>query len=400
MAFSLFGKKPPPPRRPVQSKPKPPPPPEPEAPPPSEPAAEPLPDLEFVPGGHTGGGTQRADIIELQEDGARGDPVVEEAAILYANGNDQGALAALESALARDDPGQATDQIWSLLFELYQKLGMRSAFDERALDYVVRFEKSPPAWNGADADAAGASVGGAPLCNLSGALSGASGKQFEQMRRILSKNPVVRLDVAKVTGADAEGCGELVQFLHAARKLKRAVVVQNASRLAALIQDKVSVGLRENQTIWLALLELMQQQGDQEAFDEWALNYAITFEVSPPSWEPPAAQSAAAAAKPASAAPTATDAGDRLVLSGDMSGACATLFLALDAYANRHDPVVIDLMEVGRMDFVSAANLLNTLSSVAGRGKTVKLTNTSGLVAALLNVVGVSQVAEVGRRRV
>jgi hypothetical protein len=51
------------------------------------------------------------------------------------------------------------------------------------------------------------------------------------------------------------------------------------------------------------------------------------------------------------------------------------------------------------MDFVSAANLLNTLSSVAGRGRTVKLTNTSGLVAALLNVVGVSQVAEVGRRR-
>lgn len=28
------------------------------------------------------------------------------------------------------------------------------------------------------------------------------------------------------------------------------------------------------------------KQGQQEAFDEVAINYAVTFEVSPPSWEP------------------------------------------------------------------------------------------------------------------
>jgi anti-anti-sigma regulatory factor len=61
--------------------------------------------------------------------------------------------------------------------------------------------------------------------------------------------------------------------------------------------------------------------------------------------------------------------------------------------------VIVDLMEVRRMDFVAAASLLNTLSSLAGRGKTIKLTNASGMVTALLNVVGVNQVAEVGRRR-
>jgi ABC-type transporter Mla MlaB component len=399
MAFSLFGKKPPPqPRRQVQSKPKPPPAVEPEVPAQPEPAAEPLPDLEFAPSEHVSAGRQAADSIELREE-SRVDPVVEEAAILYANGNDHGALAALESAVNRDDLGPAADQVWSLLFELYQKLGMRSAFDERSLDYVVRFEKSPPAWNASEANAVGMSAGGAPLCNLSGALSGASAKQFEQMRRILSKNPLVRLDVAKVTGADAEGCTELLQFLQAAKKLKRTVVVQNASRLASLIQEKVSVGTRENQSIWLVMLELLQQQGEQESFDEWALNYAITFEVSPPSWEPPVVQLATAAAKPAPIAPTATDADDRLVLAGEMAGACTPLLVALDAYANRNDPVIVDLMEVRRMDFVAAASLLNTLSSLAGRGKTIKLTNASGMVTALLNVVGVNQVAEVGRRR-
>jgi hypothetical protein len=37
--------------------------------------------------------------------------------------------------------------------------------------------------------------------------------------------------------------------------------------------------------MWLLLLELHQQAFHQEAFEEAAVNYAITFEVSPPSWE-------------------------------------------------------------------------------------------------------------------
>ena len=49
----------------------------------------------------------------------------------------------------------------------------------------------------------------------------------------------------------------------------------------------------------LLLLELLQRLGTQEEFEEWPVDYAVTFELSPPSWEvQPAAKLAAAGGDP------------------------------------------------------------------------------------------------------
>jgi len=37
---------------------------------------------------------------------------------------------------------------------------------------------------------------------------------------------------------------------------------------------------------WLMLLDLYQHLGMRAEFEEAAVNYAVTFEISPPSWEP------------------------------------------------------------------------------------------------------------------
>ena len=416
MVFSLFGKKPsPPPRKPASAKPiAHPPAPKPASASPAAstssseggldqpPPKEELPDLDFTVSGITLTlAREEAERIELREGSARVHPVVEEAAILYANGGTENAVSVIEAALERGKLEQATEeQMWNLLFELYQILGMREAFDKRSLDYVVRFEKSAPAWTGGDTGAAASAAVTAPLCNLNGALSAASAKQFDQMQRILAKNKLVRIDVARVNSADADGCNHLNVLFAAARKLKHVLVVQNPGALVKLLKERIAIGKRENQPLWLLLLELLQQQGDQETFEEWALNYAITFEVSPPSWEAPpalpkAAQGAGAGAQPATAATSA----DAFSLRGEMLGASANDMHKLNEYAARHDPVEVDMGQLRRMDFVCAGMLLNTLSDLAAHGKTVHLRNVSGLVAALLSVIGINQVAEIGRRR-
>ena len=53
--------------------------------------------------------------------------------------------------------------------------------------------------------------------------------------------------------------------------------------LLSLIEGCVEVGVPENQECWLLLIELLQLQGQHDAFEEAAINYAVTFEVSPPS---------------------------------------------------------------------------------------------------------------------
>jgi ABC-type transporter Mla MlaB component len=346
-------------------------------------------DLELSP--------EDAEPIELKEGSSRVHPVVEEAAILYANGGTEQAVQVLEAEIERDTLGSDAEQVWSLLFELYQMLERREAFDQRALDYVVRFEKSPPAWIDSAAEAA-AAASTVPICKLSGALSAASAKQFEQMHRILAKNKVVRLDVAKVNSADADGCTQVNELIAAARRLRHAVALQNTDALLKLLADRISIGRRDHQPIWLLLLEILQQADDHEGFEEWALNYAITFEVSPPSWERPAA--AVRESDPGGAGSGAAAAAeDVFALSGEMLGPCTNTYLSLNEFGLRHDAVEVDMAQLRRMDFVSAGMLLNTVSELAGRGKAVRLTHVGGLVAALLNVVGVGHVAQIERRR-
>ena len=77
-------------------------------------------------------------------------------------------------------------------------------------------------------------------------------------------------------------------------------------------------------------------QGRNEAFEEVAINYAVTFEVSPPSWE----SSRVAAPEPAKqmAADVPGDDGvqDAYVLRGDVK---SSRFGDLTAHADLHDPV-------------------------------------------------------------
>lgn len=361
------------------------------------PPREELPDLEF--GGSGGlrldGSIDEEQHIGVSEGSSRVSEVVEQAAILYANGGTEQAALVLEAAIESDTVGGDAEQAWTLLFELYQMLGQREAFDQRALDFVVRFEKSPPTW----VDTKTAARGGAspaPLCNLSGALSAASAKQFEQMQRILDKNKRVRLDVARVNAADDDGCAQMNTLLANARRLKHRLVLENTDALAKVLTDKLGIGRRDNEGMWLLLLEILQQKGDQERFEEWALNYAITFEVSPPSWEARPVE-----ARPAihTEEPVAAASGDTFVLAGQMLGACTNTFKAINEHSAERDAVVVDFAQVQRMDFICAGMLLNTLSTLAGHGKAVRLTHVSGLVSALLNVVGVGHVATIERRR-
>lgn len=363
------------------------------------PPKEELPELDFTASGVPGyAPVVDDDSMQIYEGSARLHPLVEEVAMLYANGSAEAALQTAEAAIQRTDLGPATEQMWSLVFELCQVLGRQEDFDHRAYEFLLRFEKSPPSWAAGGNKGSAAASSNVPTCNLSGALSAASAKQFEQMERIVLKNPLVHLDVAKVSSADADGCARLSQLLASARKQKRSVGIQNGVSLIKMLQDKISIGQRENEPIWLLLLELLQQQGDQEAFEEWALNYAITFELSPPSWDPKAVAKAEPAPQSQAQPARDTDA-DVFSLAGEMTGASSSDFAQLAEFAAKHDPVVIDLSQLRRIDFVCTGTLLNALSGLAARGKSMRLVNASALVAALFVAMGINQLAEIVRRR-
>ena len=82
--------------------------------------------------------------IELQAEG--GGSAIEETAILFANGLIEPAEAGLRAAIQSDQLGESAQRGWLMLFELLQQRGDKAGFDSLTIEYVLRFESSPPAW--------------------------------------------------------------------------------------------------------------------------------------------------------------------------------------------------------------------------------------------------------------
>lgn len=415
MAFSLFGKKPAPPPKPlaavrpaakpapqrpapVAERPQPAVPAKPAAA--TRPAAPPPVDeddfgsLDFTTGDGLGGGQS----IQVQEVTNHIPAVVEQAAMLYSADQAEEACAVLEDAVkSGEELGVHARRAWGMLFDLYQLLGNRPAFDALALAFAARFETSPPTWAGDGGDGRDDTLatGGRAFVSLSGVLGAKVQDSLKQLLKVADKNPVVRLDVAKVTDADETGCALLHEALLNLKKHKKECVLGGAERLAGVLSKKTVPGQRENERAWLLLLELYQRLFQQQAFEDAAVNYAVTFEVSPPSWEAPKAKSAAVA--PAVAA--AVEAVEGYALEGDIAAAGADIFAPLRSYAEGREEVIVNCRNLIRMDFVSAGQLLNVVCTLIATGKRVRLRGANHLVAALWEVLGLDRMATIETRK-
>src|SRR5213078_1201515 len=169
------------------------------------------------------------------------------------------------------------------------------------------------------------------------------------------------------------------------------LTVERPENLRLALDASIRKGKEAGQGAWLLSLELLQWQRDQATFDDRAVDYAVSFEVSPPSWEPPAC----------SEDPIATDTGaepsvpvngdpETLVCSGVMAGANVPHVNALADFSHRRNVIVVDMTGVERVDFVCAGALLNTITRIEGQRKTVQIIGASPIVRALLLLIGIS----------
>ena len=328
--------------------------------------------------------------FHVEEDVDPVDAAAEEAAVLFANGQEAAARAVLEEAVQIHCSG-AGERLWMMLFDFYKLSGQAVEFEKLENEFVRAFEKSPPVWrNRAKAPVKAKEVpAGTHL--FKGDLTGENQAAFEPIRLSLERNQKLRLDMSKVTSIDAEGCHFLMGLLQQARKARREIELLGRDALGALVEKRVEPGRAEDSECWLLLLELCQLQGQQEAFDEVAINYAVTFEVSPPSWE----LNRVAAPEPAMQMEIEVPndpAAESYRLHGDIKG---LRFGDLPAYAGVHDPVLIDCSDLMRIDFVSAGMLLNVLSTVRDGGKQIVFRHPNHLVAELFRIVGLKGMATV-----
>jgi anti-anti-sigma regulatory factor len=317
--------------------------------------------------------------------------VLENAALLYAAAQPQAARTTLADGLQEDRDTKLSPLAWLAMFDLLQRANLRAEFDQLALQYVVQFERSAPAWDETAKVAAPHAVAAGGYVAPAGKLSAGNASQLAGLRRAIDKRVAnARLDLSSVTSFDDAGAHLLADLLGQARRHHVTLTVERPESLIAATNAMIKRGRDGGQGAWLLGLELMQWRREHAVFDERAVDYAVTFEVSPPSWEPPRT----AAPTPLAAAPAvperpALDA-ESFPLTGVLAGSTVPQIGAFTAYAHGHDVVVIDMQQVERIDFVAAGALLNAIGRVEGQRKSVQIVGASPIIRALLLLIGVS----------
>ena len=309
-------------------------------------------------------------------------PVIEEIAIMYANGQQDVAEAMLTDSLA--DAGLTERSLWWMLFDLYQVSGRQDDFDNIAIDYASRFETSPPTWSPlAPATHVASFTGVEPTEAFAGLLDASIAPQLERLAKLAASAPVFRLEFGRVLEVTPEGCTLLVKALQTLRA--RELTVAGAAELAELIRGTLTIGARDaSEGPWLLRLELLQLLGREKDFEETAMDYCVTYEVSPPQFSAPTNVATAAPAH-------AQASSDRFMLPALLEGPLDALGEAINAYAAQVDPVVLDCSRMARADYSAAGKLLAHLRPLAASGKKIELRDMNHLVAALFKLLGYAE---------
>lgn len=326
--------------------------------------------------------------IEIHEESDPFAEIAEHVAILYANGQADAARTTLESTiLGNNEPGAV--KLWAMLFDLLRIKGERAAFDTLGLEFAGVCELSPPSWELEPTAIKVASRSVAGSVGLQGVMAG-DDPIFATLATALAEGQVKSLDFSRLAGLDTEASAKLANLLHQARRRGLGWELAGEEGLASRLANRTIAGQAQEEPLWLLLLELYQYLGWEAQFEEKAVDYAVTFEVSPPSWE---------TLKPANRKP-----GKPVVVAEVPEAAVETLCALegeilqgnlkdLTQCLKQGEECRLDFTRVTRLDFVSAGALANLLKT-AGTGPVV-IYHPNRLVAELMRVMGIDQVARV-----
>ena len=352
------------------------------------------------------------------------DPELEEAAILFANGDDAAAEAALVDAVSVG-PRQSHEPTWLTLFDYYRATGNQAKFDELSMDFAGRFDRSAPQWFSLP-EMLGIKMGAA-------AAAPAIQKAYDWRAPVVMGPQTIATMLAVLTKAPQPwriDWGQLRTIEDAAVPLLQKTASEwvgspvelhfmGVANLDKALLEGTSAGdSTDSQERWnlrLLMMRLMQRDDD---FEGLALEFCVAFEVSPPAWERTQNKykclDEAEGEHDVMVGHTIIDSmlmddADRpefghsrmmagVELAGQIHGDASAVLAQLEARRQGHGILVVECGKLMRIDFSAAGNILNWVIEKKSDGVDVHFSNVHRLVAALFNALGISEQARVSLR--
>ena len=398
----------------------------------AKPLLSPLTPLNTGPeGSSTGFSASKLFAIDVEE--FAHDPELEEAAIRFANGDEAGAEAGLLEVLSPQGARADHDETWLTLFDLYRATGQQDRFEAAAIDFAARLSRSAPQWFSMPEAVARMKVPGgedavdkgAPLAHWTApAVLGT--QTLAAMAAALAKaTEPWRLNWTKLTAIDSAAVEGLTRVFTQWSSQPLQLRFIGAESLERVLRNASPSGDRGVDPAWWKLrMETLRLMHRPDEFELAALDYCVTYEVSPPSWErarcqyKPLDQDGSyvsghtvvgeAFHDSLSSTLTAPGYGDSntatsmqaaqvcsIELAGEIQGDAQETLDILDAKLQGADIIVISCARLIRIDFSAAGALLNWVSSRQAEGRQVQFVDTHRLVAGFFNVIGISEHARV-----
>ena len=191
----------------------------------------------------------------------------------------------------------------------------------------------------------------------------------------------------------------------------------DADRLLQALQEAAPTGVRDaDPSFWMVRLEALRLSNRPDQFDETAIDYCVTYEVSPPSWERARCQVRAGNAHTSTTTPTMSivsevhssflessllddgHAGRQVAtveLSGQLAGDISGILQQLDRKLGAANLVHVSCAMLIRVDFIAAGDLLNWVLAKQSENRRVTFIDAHRLVALFYGAMGINEHARV-----
>ncbi|KPF44755.1 hypothetical protein IP87_19035 [beta proteobacterium AAP121] len=367
------------------------------------------------------------------------DPELDEAVISFANADFTQCEEALQRLTADSGARGQHAETWLVLFDLYRATGQQQRFESLAVEYAQQFGWSAPQWYSLPKLVAEAQADSpelrepAPPRNSGGGIDvgwlAPEHLDIEAVARLRSQTLQMPLpwvfDWHQLRLIDAEAAMQLSTLFRLWSGQAIELRWIGGERLFQVLAEAAPTGVRDaDPAFWLTRLDALRLANRPDQFDEAAIDYCVTYEVSPPSWEPTRCKVHISSGGASTRQPDLSMVSDvstgfmesslfdeaghqpgqvevaNVELSGQLIGDIGPTLQKLQNELTGAPVVSVNCARLIRVDFIAAGDLLNWVLSKRAEGRAVQFVDTHRLVALFFGAMGINEHAKVQVRKV
>ena len=361
------------------------------------------------------------------------DPELDEAVIAFANADFTQCEEALQRITQFGGERAQHAETWLVLFDLYRATGQQQRFESLALEYAQQFGWSAPQWYSlprlvAEAQAEEPIVTPSSSSRDHGDVGWVcpGALDIEAVARLRSQTLQMPLpwvfDWHQLKHIDAEASMQLSALFRLWAVQPIELRWLSGERLFTVLQEAAPTGVRDaDPAYWTTRLDALRLANRADQFDETAIDYCVTYEVSPPSWEPARCKVHVSGSGISTRTPSLSMVSDvstsfmesslaedaagivevaHVELSGQLVGDISATLNKLQSELNVAPLVSVSCARLIRVDFIAAGDLLNWVLAKRTENRGVQFVDAHRLVALFFGAMGINEHARVQIRKV